>query len=196
MLSGAEVYSCSTPSSGTTLLEFLKIPIEIPIFINLSALVLGTVGVTGSAAAGGRLRGIWFSRLAILSALAQLLMTISLPMFLGEVERSVWTRPLKELHQVELRYRALYPKVGYSIDLESLGPPPAGRPPSAERAGLIDAELASGRYCHGKILLHYALRRGADGAVAGYTIRAEWAGRTHVRTIDETGTLRSTTRKD
>jgi hypothetical protein len=109
---------------------------------------------------------------------------------------TAWLGFSKELHQVEERYRALYPKVGYSLDLESLGPPPAGRPPSAERAGLIDAELASGRYCHGKILLHYALRRGADGVVAGYTIRAEWAGRSQVRAIDETGALRLATRKD
>ena len=64
-------------------------------------------------------------------------------------------RALRTCNRVQIEYR-LYGK-GFACRLEQLGPPQLGAQPSAQAAGLIDEELASGRFAGYQIQLSCTL---------------------------------------
>ena len=140
-----------------------------------------------------RLRGQLLANLGIVAGLMSLIALGGIPEMLAARDRSFARRSLRAIHQAEERYRELYPEIGYSPDLRSLGPPESGAPPSANRAGLLSIDLAEGRSHEVHAPITYAPRAGADGVIAGYTVRIDarilWG-------TDETGEIRAVLSRD
>ena len=139
-----------------------------------------------------RLRGQLLANLGIVAGLMNLVALGGIPGMLAARDRSFARRSLRAIHQAEERYRELYPEIGYSPDLRSLGPPESGAPPSANRAGLVSVDLAEGLSHQGHAPITYAPRAGADGVIAGYTVRIDsrvlWV-------LDDTGEIRALSRR-
>ncbi len=154
------------------------------------AFVTGLVGHWRIKRSQGRLKGDWLAQLGLLGSVMVVLMLMSLPGFLAyrDYGLAVVDRPLTQLHQAEEQYRQTYPEIGYSRDLQSLGPPAGQAAPSAERAGLVSADhLGMGRYFCDADTVSYAPRLGTDGEIVGYTIHVK----TRVlRVMDESGEIR------
>ncbi len=151
------------------------------------AVVLGCLAPRHIKRSQGRLKGQSLEVLGIVLGLIGLFAVGSLPVYLVDHERMRVDQAFRTLHQAEERYRVLYPDVGYSPDLRSLGPPASGASPSAERAGLVNADLGEGLYHQCIDPLSYAPRTAADGKTVGYTVRAEAM---LIRVMDETGEVR------
>lgn len=77
---------------------------------------------------------------------------------------------LRVVGSMNVRYLITY-QVGFSQDLKSLGPPPAGSQPSALNADLIDSVLASG-IKNGYTFVYVPLDPGGTGSPTGYTLNA------------------------
>ncbi len=151
------------------------------------ALVMGGIGLFQIKRSQGRLTGRWLANLGIVGFVIVLLQVISLPSFLVRHDHAVTNWAFTELHQAEERYRTLYPHVGYSRDLTSLGPLVDGQAPSAVRAGLVNANLALGRYSCNQDTLRYTPRMDATGKIVGYAARVKSRV---VRVMDEIGEIR------
>jgi len=151
------------------------------------ALVMGSIGEFRIKRSQGRLKGRWLANLGIVGFVIVMLQIISLPSFLAHRDHVVTHVALTTLHPAEERYRTLYPHVGYSRDLTSLGPLVDGKAPSAVRAGLVNANLALGRYSCNQDTLRYTPRMDATGKIVGYTVRVKSRV---VRVMDETGEIR------
>ena len=76
---------------------------------------------------------------------------------------------LQEINTAEAVYASRYGK-GFPASLEQLGPPPAGSPPDANHAGLIDATLASAE--KNGYLFGYGTG-GTPGFLDGYSVQAD-----------------------
>ena len=188
MLSGAWPLVCQPqgPEGGRELSALVPVAAMTP----LVAILLGTVAAFRIKLSRGQLGGSWCAQLGVTLGLVSLLALIAMPRFLIFQQQGRQNKAFQTVQRAQERYRALYPEVGYSPDLRSLGPPPADASKSAQHAGLLDPELQAGLYCHGKEPLRYTPRADADGKIAGYSIRIESRGVTRVR--DETGKTSTT----
>ncbi len=135
------------------------------------------------------LKGLWLARIGMVLGVMSIMAIGQVPKLLADVERGRLIQTLKNIHGAEVRYRTLYPDVGYSLDLQSLGPPPGGAQPSADQAGLLTFDLAKGRYCEHREALRYTIRMADNGKVEGFTIGGVW--NRVVKQLDETGELRT-----
>ncbi len=151
----------------------------------LVAILLGTVAAFRIKLSRGQLGGSWCAQLGVTLGLLSLFTLMAMPRFLIFQQQGRQNKAFQTIQRAQERYHALYPEVGYSPDLRSLGPPPANTSKSAQHAGLLDPELQAGLYCHGKEPLRYTPRADANRKIAGYSIRIESHGATRVR--DETG---------
>ncbi|MCZ6571525.1 MAG: hypothetical protein O7B23_15345, partial [Deltaproteobacteria bacterium] len=156
----------------------------------LVAILLGTVAALRIKLSRGQLGGSWCAQLSVTLVLLSLFTLMALPRFLIFQQQGRQNKAFQTIQRAQERYHALYPEVGYSPDLRSLGPPPADTSKSARHANLLDPELQAGVYCHGKEPLRYTPRADANGKIAGYSIRIESHGVTRVR--DETGKTSTT----
>ncbi len=102
---------------------------------------------------------------------------------------------VRALNTAEMAYSYTYPEIGFSPSLAALGPPPVGRPPSAEAADLIEAELASGT----RYQFYFEYKPGPkdkDGTIQSYSIVAfpqDWQeGKKQSFFTDQTGVIRGT----
>ncbi len=188
MLLGALPPVCQPqdPEGGRELTALVPVAAMTP----LIAILLGTVAAFRIKLSRGQLKGSWCAQLGVTLGLVSLFALMAMPRFLLFQEGGVQNKAFQTVQRAQERYRALYPEVGYSPDLRSLGPPPADAPKSAQHAGLLDPELQAGLYCPGKDPLRYTPRADADGKIAGYSIRIESHGVTRVR--DETGKTSTT----
>lgn len=134
-------------------------------------------------------KGLWLARAGMILGVLSGMAMGQVPNVLADVERGRLIQTLKTIHGAEVRYRTLYPDVGYSLDLQSLGPPPVGSTPSADHAGLLTFDLAKGRYCEHREALRYTIRMADNGKVEGFTIGGVW--NRVVKQLDETGGLRT-----
>ena len=166
-----------------------------PGVVPFAAIVLGAVAASRIKRSQGRLKGRAVARLGVLVGVIGLLMMGASPGLRTEQARSVRRSTLEGLHRAELQYQARFPGVGYSPDLQSLGPPADGQPATPTRAGLVSAELAAGRYCGGRESIGYLPRAAPGGKIVGYTIHAEWPKGVY-RLIEHTGELRVLPAKD
>ncbi|MEE8580470.1 MAG: hypothetical protein V3T33_02680, partial [Myxococcota bacterium] len=124
----------------------------------LIAILLGAVADFRIKLSRGQLGGSWCAQIGVTLGLVSLLSLIAMPRFLIFQQVGRQNKAFQTVQRAQERYRALYPEVGYSPDLRSLGPPPADASESAQHAGLLDPELQAGLYCHGKEPLHYTPR--------------------------------------
>ncbi len=188
MLSGALPPVCQPQDleGGRELTALVPVAAMTP----LVAILLGTVAALRIKLSRGQLVGSWCAQLSVTLGLLSLLTLMAMPRFLIFQQQGRQNKAFQTVQRAQERYRALYPEVGYSPDLRSLGPPPADASKSAQHADLLDPELQAGVYCHGKEPLRYTPRADANGKIAGYSIRIESHGVTRVR--DETGKTSTT----
>ena len=188
MLSGAVPAVCEPEVLDSS--SKLMVLVPIATLMPLVAILLGAVAALRIKLSRDQLRGRWSAQLGITLGVMSLLMLIAIPRFLIFQERGVQERAFRSVERAQERYRARYPELGYSPDLRSLGPPPAGTPTSTRHADLLNPELQAGLYCHGKEPLTYAPRADSNGKIVGYGIQIGSHGVTHVR--DETGKTSTT----
>ncbi len=188
MLSGALPPICQPldPEGGRELTALVPAAAMTP----LIAILLGAVADFRIKLSRGQLGGSWCAQLGVTLGLVSLLALMAMPRFLIFQQQGRQSKAFQTIQRAQERYHALYPEVGYSPDLRSLGPPPADTSKSAQHAGLLDPELQAGLYCRGTEPLRYTPRADADGKIAGYSIRIESHGVTRVR--DETGQTSTT----
>ncbi len=188
MLSGALPPICQPQDSeGARELSAL---VPVAAMTPVIAILLGAVADFRIKLSRGQLGGAWCAQLGVTLGLVSLLSLIAMPRFLIFQQQGRQNKAFQTVQRAQERYRALYPEVGYSPDLRSLGPPPADASKSAQHAGLLDPELQAGLYCHGKEPLRYTPRADTEGKIAGYSIQIESHGVTRVR--DETGKTSTT----
>ena len=132
-------------------------------------------------------RGKWVARVGMILGAFSFLSFLGIPELLVANERHGIRTELKMLHQAETEYRHLYPEVGFSPDLASLGRGPDGSERSAAAAWLLSDDLAAGRLCGGRDPLRYAVRRDPHGVIVGFTATGGPHGVAY--SIDETGVI-------
>jgi hypothetical protein len=138
------------------------------------AIVLGAIALAQIKQGDDRLSGSNLARLGIVWGGVCLLCLLSIPSMLTARDRAVVRRALRTVHAAEEEYRRQFPDVGYSPDLQSLGPPLSSGQPSADRAGLVSSDLAAGRYEALQAPLIYEPSRDDRGLITGYSIRVKW----------------------
>jgi prepilin-type N-terminal cleavage/methylation domain-containing protein len=118
-------------------------------------------------------RGFSLIELLIVVAVILVIAAIAIPRFLQSkmvANETSAVASLRTIATVEVNYDSTY-KQGYSPDLTVLGPPPAGAPPSAAAAGLIDQVLASG-VKSGYTFSYSAIDADGDGKPEGFICNA------------------------
>ncbi len=151
------------------------------------AMVFGLIANFLINRSDGRLRGRWLAQLAVFLSVVNLLQTMALPRFYLWQEFGAETVALRTIHRAEKVYRSRYPEIGYSPDLQSLGPPAPSVAASVERAGIVDDPLSKGIYCTGKDRLAYEPQVEDDGTIVAYSIRLDSRG--SARFMDESGAI-------
>lgn len=105
---------------------------------------------------------------------------------------------LRTINTAAITYASTYEKQGYPPSLAALRPPPRGKEPSADAAGLIDEVLASGTK-RGYTFVYVPGEKDSGGHVVKYSIYASpvipgTTGSNYYFT-DESGVIRQTTDK-
>jgi|SRR5579864_7195745 len=77
---------------------------------------------------------------------------------------------IRSIHTTENIYSLNYPLVGFADDIAKLGPPPAGAPPTAARAGLLDFVLGCATQPCGKSGYNFAVDQASGNPINFFRI--------------------------
>ena len=136
--------------------------------------------------------------LLIVVAIILIIAAIAIPNFLRariSANEAAAVTACRKIVTAEVVYSTIYGR-GFSPDLSSLGPPPAGTQANINRAGLLD-ELLTGGQKHGYLFTYGPVDANGDGIPEAFTINADpvivgQSGNRHFY-IDQTGVVRQKT---
>jgi len=120
-----------------------------------------------------RQRGFSLIELLVVVAVLLIIAGLAIPSFLRSKMRAneaAVVGALRSVATAEVNYQTTYGR-GYSLDLSSLAPPPAGTPPNATAADLIDPILATGSR-NGYTFTYTPIDTDGDGQFDQYRVNA------------------------
>ena len=111
--------------------------------------------------------------LLVVVAIILVIAAIAIPNLMKGKMKAYEASAVASLHVIatsEVTYQSTYGR-GFAPDLLALGPPPAGTPPSASAADLIDSVLAN-KIKSGYSFVYVGIDSDGDGQMDGYTVNA------------------------